>query len=88
LCAQPDQTVTATLSYPLSYLILSNRERAIFVNILDTFEFFVSCWSEVAWFGQFVVLQINYDVLKLRFLIMMSFWWRHLITSRKLRHQN
>jgi len=28
--------------------------------MLDIFEFFASWWSEVAWFGQFVVLQINY----------------------------
>jgi len=41
-CIQPDQSVTATLSYPLSYLILSllAREGAIFVEILDIFEFF------------------------------------------------
>jgi len=30
------------------------REEAIFVKILDIFEFFASWWSEVAWFGQFV----------------------------------
>jgi len=38
------------------------REGAIFVKILDIFEFFASWWSEVTWFGQFVVLQINYAI--------------------------
>jgi len=58
------------------------REGAIFVKILNIFEFFASWWYEVAWFGQFVVLQINYDVIKLRKIpIMTSFWWRHQITS-------
>jgi len=42
------------------------REGAIFVQILDIFEFFASWWSNVAWFGQFVVLQINYDIIKLQ----------------------
>jgi len=42
------------------------REGAIFVKILDIFEFFVSWWPEVAWFRQFLILQI----------IMTSFWWR------------
>jgi len=59
LCIQPDQNVTVTLSYPPSYLILSNTsiEKELFlVKILDIFEFFASWWSKVAWFGQFVVL--------------------------------
>jgi len=41
------------------------RKGAIFVKILDIFEFFASYWSEVAWFDQVVVLQIDYDVIKL-----------------------
>jgi len=37
----PEKYVTATLSYPPSYLILSHlaREGAIFVKILDIFDF-------------------------------------------------
>jgi len=38
------------------------RGGAIFVSVMDIFKFFASLWSEVAWFGQFVVLQINYGV--------------------------
>jgi len=65
---QLDQNVTATLSYPPIYLILSllAREGAIFVKIFRYFYILASWWSEVVWFGQFVILQINYDVIKLQ----------------------
>jgi len=55
---QLDQNVFATLPYPPSYLILSHSSswRSYFLQILDIFEFIASLWSEVAWFGQFVVL--------------------------------
>jgi len=75
LCVKLKQNVTATLSYPPSYLILSNSSswRSYFWKILDIFKFFASWWSEVAWFSQFVVLQINYDVIKLQKYQL----WRH-----------
>jgi len=46
----------------IQFCRILNREGAIFVQILDILVFHASWWSEVAWFGQFVVLQINYDV--------------------------
>jgi len=65
---QPDQNVTATLSYRFSYLILSYSSswRSYFCkNIRYVWIFCVlvirSC---VIW--QFVVLKINYGVLKLQ----------------------
>jgi len=46
-CIQPHQNITATLSYPTTYLILSHstvaREGTIFVKILNSFDFFASC---------------------------------------------
>jgi len=37
--------------------------KVIFEKILDIFVFW---WSEVAWFGQFVVLKITYGVIILQ----------------------
>jgi len=73
----------------IQFCCILARRGAIFVQILDNFEFFASWWFEVAWFGQFVVLQINYDAIKLQKYQL----WRHFgdvikITSPKLRHQN
>jgi len=51
---------------------------------LDIFEVFASWWAEVACFGQFVVLQINYDVIKLQKYQL----WRHVGDVIKLRHLN
>jgi len=64
MCIQPDQNVTATLLYPPNYLILSHSSswRSYFCKNIG--EFFASLWSEVAWFGRFVVSQINYEVIK------------------------
>jgi len=64
LCIQPDQNVTATLSYPPSYLILLNSSswKSYSCKNFGYFWIFPFWWSEVAWFGQFVVLPINYDV--------------------------
>jgi len=62
---QPDPNVTAVLSYPTSYLILSHSSswRSYFCKNIGFYEFVASLWLEVAWFGEFVVLQINYDIL-------------------------
>jgi len=46
----------------ISFCRILAREGDIFVKILDIFEFFATWWFEVAWFSQFVVLQINCDV--------------------------
>jgi len=51
--------------------------------MLDIFEFFASWWSEIAWYGQFVVLQINYDVIKLQKYQL----WRNFGVDIKLRHK-
>jgi len=55
-----------------------------FVKILDTFEYFASWWSEVTCFVQFVVLQINYEVIKLQEYQL----WRHFGDVIQLRHLN
>jgi len=55
-----------------------------FVKNLDIFEFFASWWSEVTCFDQFVVLQINYDVIKLQEYQLC----RHYGDVIKLRHLN
>jgi len=93
------QNVTATLPYPSSYLILSHSSSwrsyfctnvgyfwgAIFVQMLDIFEIFAFLWSKVAWFGQVVVLQINYDIKVQNYQL-----WHHYgdITSSKWHHKN
>jgi len=49
---------------------------------MDIFEFFAPWWSEVAWFSQFVVLQINYCVIWLQKYQL----WRNFSDVIKLRH--
>jgi len=62
-------------------------------KISDSLIFFVSQWSEVAWFGQFMVLKIDYDAVKLRKVTYDVVLWRHKDyvtenTSSKWRHEN
>jgi len=66
-------------------IILSHsisRRRYFCKNIEYFWIFFASWWSKVAWFGQFVVLQINCDIIKLQNYQL----WRHLGDVIKLRH--
>jgi len=54
--------------------------------------FFESQWSEVAWFGHFMVLKIDYDSVKLQKVTPNVILWRHKYyitenTSSKLRHK-
>jgi len=51
-------------------------------KVSDSFNLFVSQWSEVAWFGQFMSLKIDYDTLKRHFHNVIK------ITTPKICHQN
>jgi len=50
--------------------------------------FFVLQWSEVEWFGQFMILKIDYDTVKLQKSHMTSFYDVIKIMPPKVRHQN
>jgi len=79
-CANnPIKMLLQHLSCTSSYLILLNSSswRSYFCKNIGYFEFF-------EWFGHFVVLQINNDVIKLQEYEL----WRHFGDVIKLRHLN
>jgi len=63
---QAHQNVIATLSTPPSYLVFFTFMflNELFVKVLDSFAFIACWWCETVWFGQFMLLQLDYDVIK------------------------